>query len=153
MALLLDLVDVPDDTIAADYAVSEGNMTELFSGWLATAESEAELELRRRVARAPVETMHSLLAWLDATEGGAEGYLRSAGRERPPAGRDQGEARRRVASAPAAVTCPGGRHGVCEPLELVRQRLQLAGAAGVPERPTEDPVGEPGLRGSNGPWR
>jgi protein-tyrosine phosphatase len=54
-------------------------MTELFSGWLATAESEAELELRRRVARAPVETMHSLLGWLDETEGGAEGYLRSAG--------------------------------------------------------------------------
>ncbi len=78
-ALLLDLVDVPDDTIATDYAASEQNMTALFTGWLATAEDEAELELRRRVSRAPSETMHALLSWLDETAGGAEGYLRSAG--------------------------------------------------------------------------
>ena len=78
-ALLLDLVDVPDDTIAADYAASEPNMEALFSRWLATAESESELELRRRLTRAPVDTMHALLAWLDDSAGGAEGYLRSAG--------------------------------------------------------------------------
>lgn len=78
-ALLLDLADVPTEAIVADYAASEPNMTALFAEWLASAESETELELRRRVACAPVATMQALLTWLHDTAGGADGYLRAAG--------------------------------------------------------------------------
>ena len=78
-ALLLGAAGVPDETVAADYAESGPNMELVFGDWFATAESEAERELRRRVAEAPHDAMAAVLAWLRESAGGAAGYLREAG--------------------------------------------------------------------------
>ena len=78
-ALLLGVAGVPDEIVAADYAASGPNMEHLFGNWIATAESESELELRQRLAQAPHTTMIAVLAWLRDSAGGAAGYLRQAG--------------------------------------------------------------------------
>lgn len=78
-ALLLGVADVPDEIVAADYAESGPNVKPLFVDWIATAESEAELELRQRLAQAPAATMVTVLAWLRDSAGGAATYLREAG--------------------------------------------------------------------------
>ena len=78
-ALLLGVAGVPDESVAADYAESDPNMRLLFGDWIASAESESELELRRRVIQAPAATMATVLAWLRDRGGGAAGYLREAG--------------------------------------------------------------------------
>jgi protein-tyrosine phosphatase len=78
-ALLLGLAGVPDEIVAADYAESERNVELLFSDWIASAESESELELRRRLVQAPSATMITVLAWLRDSAGGASGYLRESG--------------------------------------------------------------------------
>ena len=78
-ALLLGVADVPDEVIAADYEESGPNVKLLFGDWLATADTEAELELRQRLVQAPAETMVAVLAWLRESVGGAAGYLRQAG--------------------------------------------------------------------------
>ncbi len=78
-ALLLEVAGVPADVIAADYAASEPNMERLFGGWISTAGSETELELRRRLVQAPYATMIAVLCWLQERRGGAAGYLRDVG--------------------------------------------------------------------------
>lgn len=78
-ALLLGVAGVPDELVAADYAESGPNVEALSRGWIATAESDAELELRRRIVQAPHATMVAVLSWLRATAGGAGAYLREAG--------------------------------------------------------------------------
>jgi protein-tyrosine phosphatase len=79
VALLLGAVGVRDEIIAADYAESDVNMNALFGGWVGTAPSAAEAELRRRIIRAPHATITAVLAWLREDAGGPESYLRSAG--------------------------------------------------------------------------
>lgn len=78
-ALLLGAVDVPDEVIAADYAESEQNMDSLFRTWVSEAADPAELELRRRIIRAPYATMLAVLQWLHIEAGGPERYLSDAG--------------------------------------------------------------------------
>jgi protein-tyrosine phosphatase len=78
-ALLLGVADVPDEVVAADYAQSGPNMEPRFVEWLASAGTAAELEFRRRLVEAPVETMMAVLSWLRNSTGGAAGYLRQAG--------------------------------------------------------------------------
>ena len=78
-ALLLGVADVPDEIVAADYAESGPNVKPLFVDWLAAAENEAELELRRRLGQAPHAAMITVLAWLRDSAGGAATYLRRAG--------------------------------------------------------------------------
>ena len=65
--------------VAADYAASEPNMERLFGGWISTAGSETERELRRRLVQAPYATMIAVLCWLQERRGGAAGYLRDVG--------------------------------------------------------------------------
>lgn len=78
-ALLLGVADVPDEVVAGDYAESDPNMDLLFRNWVASAADERELDLRRRVIRAPYATMTAVLAWLRESTGGAAGYLEQAG--------------------------------------------------------------------------
>jgi protein-tyrosine phosphatase len=78
-ALLLGVAGVPDEIVAADYAESEPNVKPLFGKWIATAATESELELRRRIIQAPSATMVTVLAWLRDSTGGAAGYLRQTG--------------------------------------------------------------------------
>ena len=78
-ALVLAVADVPDESIATDYAASAPNMQHLFDGWIANADDESERELRRRLAAAEYATMLEVMEWLRDSAGGAAGYLREAG--------------------------------------------------------------------------
>lgn len=79
VALLLSLVGVDDEQIAADYALSEAALAEERAAALAAAPDD---EARARIVRgydARAETMLATLAHLRARHGGAETYLRRAG--------------------------------------------------------------------------
>ncbi len=78
-ALLLSVVGVPDEAVAADYAASEQNLELLFGDWIAAAEEATESRLRRRLAQAPHATMLAVLAWISESAGDAAGYLREIG--------------------------------------------------------------------------
>ena len=78
-ALLLTLVGVPDDVVAADYAASDPGVARLCESWFSSAGSTAERELRERICRSPEDSMRGVLAWLRESAGGADGYLREAG--------------------------------------------------------------------------
>jgi protein tyrosine/serine phosphatase len=78
-ALLLSLVGVPDELIAADYAASDPGVDRLSTPWFASARNETELKLRRRVSISPRATMLDVLSWVHETAGGPHEYLRSAG--------------------------------------------------------------------------
>lgn len=78
-ALLLSLAGVPDDVVAADYALSEPNVARLFQEWVAAATDPDERRLRTRVLQAPAATMTAVLRWLRESVGGADVYLQGAG--------------------------------------------------------------------------
>ena len=78
-ALLLSLVGVPDELIAADYAASDPGVDRLSTPWFASARDETELKLRRRVSVSPHATMLDVLTWVHGTGGGPDEYLREAG--------------------------------------------------------------------------
>jgi protein-tyrosine phosphatase len=80
-ALLLRVAGVERDAVSTDYALSERNLDALHRRWIADAADERERELRTRVAAAPAEAMRGVLDWLEASYGGAAGYLRTAGVE------------------------------------------------------------------------
>jgi protein-tyrosine phosphatase len=103
-ALLLGLVGVPAETIAADYAMTAELLRPRDEAWLAAAAPEERAEREALLARyAPrAEVMVEVLAGLEERYGGVEGYLRAAGvspadldrlRERllAPAARDLGD--------------------------------------------------------------
>ena len=77
-ALVLGVADVPDETIAADYAASAANMSGLFDEWVAGADDDGVRETRMRSALSPAETMEEVLGWVREA-GGACGYLTDAG--------------------------------------------------------------------------
>ena len=77
-ALLLRLAGVAVADVAADYALSERNLSILSEPWIAEAVDERERERRRRMAATPVAAMEAVLAELDR-RGGAAAYLRAAG--------------------------------------------------------------------------
>lgn len=78
-ALLLAAAGVPDDLVAADYALSEPNMQRLFGEWVAASRDEGEHRLRSRLIMAPAAAMAAVLQWLRTSAGGVEEYLRGAG--------------------------------------------------------------------------
>lgn len=78
-ALLLSVAGVPDDAVAADYALSEPNITRLFEDWVAAAVDADEHRLRTRVLQSPAAAMAGVLRWLRESAGGVDAYLREAG--------------------------------------------------------------------------
>jgi protein-tyrosine phosphatase len=81
-ALVLSVLGVSDDVVAADYALSEAAMIRMME-WIRINRSDlfADLETKSAsiVAAAP-ETMALFLKGVEATYGGAVGYLDSIGR-------------------------------------------------------------------------
>jgi protein tyrosine/serine phosphatase len=80
IALLLAVAGVPDEAIAADYALSGANIERLASQWLdAVARSpEERVRLAARAVPHP-EVMLETLAHLRSVHGGADRYLRAHG--------------------------------------------------------------------------
>ena len=80
-ALLLGLVGVPAETIAADYALTAELLRPRDEAWLAAAPPEERAEREAMLARyAPTaEVMLEVLAGLEERHGGVEGYLWEAG--------------------------------------------------------------------------
>ena len=146
---LLGVAGVPDEIVAADYAESDANMTSLFGDWIATAASEAELELRRRLIRCSrTRRWSTVLAWLRGTRAA---HARTSARRGSPTTQIDEVARAPGRTCPDPPTGPlreprtsGGRR-VREALELVPERLEDAVAAGVLERAGEQPVGQRGV--------
>jgi protein-tyrosine phosphatase len=92
VALVLRLAGVASATIAEDHAESDGNWAPFLDQWYAEAESEAELELRRRIAEPAGTAMVDVLAGLERRYGGVAEYLLVGGAD-PDA---IGEVRRRL---------------------------------------------------------
>ena len=78
-AFLLHLAGVDDEQIAADYALSEERLRPRHEAWLAAAETEAERERVRRIARTPAAAMIGVFRELERRHGGVEAYLRAGG--------------------------------------------------------------------------
>jgi protein-tyrosine phosphatase len=78
-AFLLHVAGVPDEEVAADYALSEERLRPRHEGWFEAATSEEELERLRRIAQTPAGSMLGVLRELERHYGSVEGYLRSAG--------------------------------------------------------------------------
>ena len=79
VAFLLHLAGVPDEEVAADYALSEERLRTRHDAWFAAADSEEELERLRRIAQTPAESMLGVFRELGRRHGSVEGYLRSTG--------------------------------------------------------------------------
>ena len=80
-AFLLHLAGVPEDEIAADYALSEERLRPRHEAWFEAAESDEELERLQRIAQTPAGSMIGVFRELERRYGSVEGYLRSAGVE------------------------------------------------------------------------
>lgn len=78
-AFLLHLAGVDEETIAADYALSEERLRPRHETWFEAAESDEELERLRRIAQTPADSMLGVFAELRGRYGGVEAYLRQAG--------------------------------------------------------------------------
>jgi hypothetical protein len=78
-ALLLSLAGVANETIAADYALSEANLVSVSDPWVESAPDEAERARRRRIVATPAVAMVGVLRALDERNGGVRGYLLDAG--------------------------------------------------------------------------
>jgi protein-tyrosine phosphatase len=78
-AFLLHLAGVDDEEIAADYALSEERLRPRHAEWLAKAETEAERERLRRIARTPAASMLGVFQELERRYGSVEQFLREAG--------------------------------------------------------------------------
>ena len=79
-ALLLALADVPDEVIAADYALSDLYLQPLYAEIIASGPQDPERLARLAVLlRSAPETMLGVLERLRARYGGAVGYARAAG--------------------------------------------------------------------------
>jgi hypothetical protein len=70
---------VDDDTIAADYALSEERLLPRHEAWFAAAESDEELERLRRIAQTPAASMAGVFAELERRYGSVEAYLLRTG--------------------------------------------------------------------------
>lgn len=77
-ALLLRLVDVPADVIAADYAHSQARLWPLYAQLVRDAGGEEQVGWWLKPIATP-EMMHTMLAYLDAQHGGVEEYLITSG--------------------------------------------------------------------------
>ena len=82
-ALLLRLAGVALDEIAADYALSEQNLSRLHANWIAGAPDDDERERRRRMSATPAGAMLAVIAELERRYGSVRDYLRAAGATEP----------------------------------------------------------------------
>jgi protein tyrosine/serine phosphatase len=80
-AFLLHVAGVPEEEIAADYALSEERLRPRHEAWFEAAESDEELERLQRIAQTPAGSMIGVFRELERRYGSVEGYLRSAGIE------------------------------------------------------------------------
>ena len=80
-ALLLHVVGVPEEEIAADYALSEERLRSRHEAWFEAAESEEELVRLQRISQTPPGSMLGVFCELERLYGSVEGYLRFAGVE------------------------------------------------------------------------
>jgi protein-tyrosine phosphatase len=78
-AILLRLVGVPREEVAADYAKSEANLAPAFRSWIDTIEDEVVRRRREKLAQTPAEGMMRVLDEIESRYGDAAGYLRAAG--------------------------------------------------------------------------
>jgi protein tyrosine/serine phosphatase len=78
-AFLLHLAGVNDETIAADYALSEERLLPRHEAWFAAATSEEELERLKKISQTPAASMTGVFAELERRHGSVEGYLRHVG--------------------------------------------------------------------------
>jgi protein-tyrosine phosphatase len=79
VALLLELVGVPRETIVQDYAASDVYLKPLYDELMENEpDPEAPAVLARQIAEAPT-MMYKVLSYLDARYGGAKAYLRGGG--------------------------------------------------------------------------
>jgi protein tyrosine/serine phosphatase len=78
-ALLLHVVGVPEEEIAADYALSEERLRTRHEAWFEAAESEEELARLQRISQTPPGSMLGVFRELERLYGSVEGYLMSAG--------------------------------------------------------------------------
>jgi protein-tyrosine phosphatase len=78
-AFLLHLAEVAIEDIAADYALSEERLRPRHELWLVEAETEAERERLRRIARTPPDSMVGVFDELERRYGGATEFLRGTG--------------------------------------------------------------------------
>lgn len=78
-ALLLDLVNVPQEVIVEDYHISERNLETLHQQWLATFADEAQRSFMAQYTTCPPPAMEHALSYLGERYGGTWGYLRDAG--------------------------------------------------------------------------
>lgn len=79
VALLLDLVGVDAETIAADYALSEAALQPFFDSYAAGVDDPERLALIDRHRPSPASAMLGTLERLAERHGGAAGYLRGVG--------------------------------------------------------------------------
>ncbi len=78
-AMLLRLVGVGIDDIAADYGLSGGNIRSIIDPWAASAPDETERRLRLRIGSSPPQVMADVLAELEHRHGDVRSYLLEAG--------------------------------------------------------------------------
>jgi protein-tyrosine phosphatase len=78
-ALILRLAGVAPETIAADYALSGGNLAGESAKWIAAAADERERRKRAKLAPTPAEAMVRVLAEIERRYGDVASYLRAAG--------------------------------------------------------------------------
>jgi protein-tyrosine phosphatase len=80
VALVLAVMGVPDDVIAADYALTDANLRSWYDEILAqTNDPEERRKLENQIFTSFPETMLASLEYLRERYGGAEGYLSQAG--------------------------------------------------------------------------
>ena len=79
IALLLQLAGVDVETIAADHALSEQNWAPFLTAFYAGAETEEELERRRRVTAPAGRAVVEVLEEVGRSYGGARSYLVDGG--------------------------------------------------------------------------
>jgi len=78
-AMLLRLVGVGIDDIAADYGLSGGNIRPIIEPWADAAPDEHERALRLRVGSSPPQVMADVLGDLERRYSGVDAYLLAAG--------------------------------------------------------------------------
>jgi protein-tyrosine phosphatase len=78
-AFLLHLAGVPEEEIAADYALSEERLRSRHEGWFEAATSPEELERLQRIAQTPAGAILGVFRELERLYGSVENYLLSAG--------------------------------------------------------------------------
>jgi len=79
VALVLRLAGVAPGTIAEDHAQSDENWSPFLDAWYAEADTEEELERRRRIAAPAGTAMVGVLAELEQRYGGVKAYLVGGG--------------------------------------------------------------------------